>query len=158
MRLVVIAFTCGLVLAACGKTGGSSNVAGIYHLATAGEATSLALHDDGTYTLRRDSCESIGELECGTWKADAAGAAHVLRRDGMYWPTPEHFPSTVFKSLQLQEREGELVVVGESPWAGSFTQHWARGRSCELCGDGRGEQQRPCNDPLPVCASGPATP
>ena len=149
-RSLAVFATAALLLAACGKTGGSPVVAGVYHLAKSDESTSLELRQDGTFTLRRESCASIGDLECGKWSADAAGSAHLVTREGLYWPTPDTFPSTVLKTLTFHERDGELVAIGESPWAGTFTQRWSRGRTCERCGE-RGATERPCAEPLPSC-------
>lgn len=153
-RVLAAVFTLlgGVVLAACGKTGGTPHVAGVYHLLEGGEATSLELREDGTFTLLRESCASVGELECGEWKPDAAGNAHLTTRDGLYWPTPDAFPSTVFRALTIHEHDGDLLVVGESPWAGTFKQRWSRGRTCATCGSWEGRRgQRACEGPLPAC-------
>ena len=151
-RMLAVASLSALLVAACGKTGGSPVVAGVYHLAKSDESTSLELRRDGSFTLRRESCASIGDLECGRWQPDAAGTAHLVTREGLYWPTPDDFPSTVLRTLTFHEHDGELVVVGESPWAGTFTQRWSRGRTCEICGD-RGSKERPCAEPLPSCTT-----
>ena len=139
--LVVIALLGAVLVASCGKTGGTPHVAGRYHLPDVANATSLELRDDGTFTLLRESCASVGTLECGEWKPDAAGNAHLVTRDGLYWPTPRAFPSTVFRTLTLHERDGELLVVGESPWAGSFKQRWSRGLA-----------HHECAEPFPACS------
>jgi hypothetical protein len=144
-----------VVVAACGKTGpspgGAAQVAGVYHLLGAAQATNLELRDDGTFTLRADSCDSSGVLACGDWTA-AGGRPHVVPRDGLYWPTPNAFPSSVVRRVTMGVRDRELVVVGTSEWAGTFTQRWSPGRTCAVCGAHAPGVESPCGDPLPVCA------
>lgn len=148
-RMISIALVSAALVVACGKTGGPGLPrTGLYHLRGASEATSLELRDDGTFTLRRESCASIGDLECGRWAPSDASAA-IVTRDGLYWPTPDEFPSAVVRSVTLRAHGDELVVVGESAWAGAFTQRWQPGRTCAAC-DGAGE--RACRDPMPACS------
>jgi hypothetical protein len=144
-----------VVVAACGKTGPSPGevaaVAGVYHLHGAAQATNLELRDDGTFTLRADSCDSSGVLACGEWTA-AGGHPHVVPQDGLYWPTPPAFPSSVVRRVTMGVRDRELVVVGTSEWAGTFTQRWLRGRMCAGCGAHASGVESPCADLLPPCA------
>lgn len=147
--LACLALLGGVLVSACGKTGGTPHVAGRYHLKGVARATSLELRENGTFTVLRESCVSAPALECGEWTPDAAGNAHLTTHSGLYWPTPDKFPSTVFRKVTLSEHDGELLVVGESPWAGTFKQRWSRGRNCETCGD---PLQRECAEPLPACA------
>jgi hypothetical protein len=157
VRLIAIGVASALAVVACGKTGAKAPVAGVYHLAGAGErgTTNLELRSDGTFTVRRESCESIGDLECGAWKTEPTGGTHVVTREGLYWPTPDEYPSAIVRTVTLRPRGDELIVVGESDWAGTFTQRWAPGRTCEECRDGRErashETAQPCADPLPAC-------
>ena len=158
-RLLSLAATCSLVVAACGKTGGSPPLAGIYHLPGVADATSLELRGDGTFTLRRDSCESSGVLTCGDWTAFPMGA-QVKAVPGMYWPTPETFPSAVVRRVSLSSLGSDLIVVGESDWAGSFTERWVPGRACAVCSEHvsktgsvyMASNARLCAEPLPNCA------
>ncbi len=162
MRIyVALGLVTAVLVAACGKSGGVANLppnAGLYHLETdeAPWATSLDLRADGTFTVRREACDGIGDLECGGWSQDAISpSGHVAVRDDMYWPTPTSFRSNVMKKLTLRSDErGDLVVVGESDWAGSFVQHWKHGRmcasACERAADG--PVRRRCDAPLPACA------
>jgi hypothetical protein len=157
-RVLVTAALGGLLLAACGKTSTTSRVSGVYHLPGSPDATSLEIRDDGTFALRRDSCVSSGVVSCGDWVA-AAGGAKVVESDGLYWPTPDTFPSAVVHVLTLEPRGHDLLVVGESEWAGSFTERWAAGRACPVCSehvspDGTTHlvaSERPCVEPLAVC-------
>ncbi|CAN5704762.1 hypothetical protein BH11MYX4_BH11MYX4_65760 [soil metagenome] len=158
-RIVAIAFATALVVAACGKTASVAPVAGVYHLTGSEEPTNLELRPDGTFTLRRDSCESAGGLECGAWKTEVTGASQVVAREGLYWPTPDAFPSAVVRTLALRRHGHELEVVGESEWAGSFKQRWAPGRTCRVCGGlftsgarSPANAERPCDAPLPACS------
>jgi hypothetical protein len=158
-RLLSLATTAAVVLAACGKTGGGTPLAGVYHLQGSNEATSLELRGDGTFTLRRDSCESSGVLSCGDWTAAPTGA-RVLAVPGMYWPTPDAFPSAVVRRISLASLGGDLVVVGESDWAGTFTERWAPGRACAVCTERVSKagatyvvsSARACAEPMPACA------
>jgi hypothetical protein len=148
-----------LVLAACGKTGGTTPLAGVYHLQGSPDATSLELRGDGTFTLRRDSCESSGVLSCGDWSPAPTGA-RVVAVPGMYWPTPETFASAVVRRISLTSVGGDLLVVGESDWAGSFTERWVPGRTCAVCTERVSSagasylvsSARACAEPLPACA------
>lgn len=149
-RLLAIAVGTALVVAACGKTGVVAPTAGVYHLTDSGEPTNLELRPDGTFTIRRESCASIGDLECGVWRTEATGTSHVVARDGQYWPTPDSFPSSVIQRLSLRPHGQELVIVGDSEWAGTFTQRWIPGRTCAQCGEPVSE--RPCSSPLPACS------
>jgi hypothetical protein len=137
-----------LLVAACGKEAALGSVApaaGVYHLEGREGVTALELRHDGTFTIHHDSCVSAGVLECGSWNARS-----VVPQDGLYWPTPPAFPSTVFRRITLHGDEGgDLVVVGESPWAGSFAQRWKRGRVCQTC-DGQIASVA-CDAPLPAC-------
>lgn len=148
-RLLTLALVTALVLAACGKTATPAPVAGVYHLLDTGSPTNLELRADGTFTLRRDSCESAGGLECGAWRSEVTGSSRVIAREGLYWPTPDEFPSAVVRTLSLRRHGEELEVVGGSEWAGEFRQRWVAGRTCGECGKSRGE--RPCREPLPAC-------
>ena len=158
-RLIVVVATAALLLGACGKTGGSAPLAGLYHLEAGGEATSLELRGDGTFTLRRDSCESSGVLTCGEWSPAPAGA-RVRAVPGMYWPTPDTFPSAVVKRISLSSLGGDLIVVGESEWAGTFTERWVPGRACAVCTEHVSKtgskyvvsSAQACAEPLPACA------
>jgi len=149
--LLVAALVFVSVLAAgCGKRGGSGAVAGTYHLVGAEEATSLEIRADGTFTLRRDSCASIGDLACGDWRPQTAWTAVIAPRD--YWPTPATFPSARVDRLEIEARDGELVVVGENAWFGTFTQRWVPGRVCETCDERSfAGREGPCQTPMPVC-------
>lgn len=156
-RVMPLVLAAALVVAACGKTASVAPVAGVYHLTGSQEPTNLELRPDGTFTLRRDSCESAGALECGAWMTELTGASRVVAREGLYWPTPDAFPSAVVRALALRRRGGELEVAGESEWAGRFTQRWAPGRTCRACG-GRpstASEERPCDAPLPACSPPP---
>jgi hypothetical protein len=118
-----------VLLGACGKNGGLANVPpspGLYHLEDS--PTTLDLRSGGTFTVRREVANSIGDLDSGAWSQDTlTPSGHITLRDGLYWPTPSRFPSTVFTKITLHgEEHGDLVVFGESPWAGTFTQHWIR--------------------------------
>jgi len=158
-HVLSLAGVAALVLAACGKTGGSTPLAGVYHLQGSTEATSLELRGDGTFTLRRDSCESSGVLTCGDWTPAPTGA-RVLAVPGMYWPTPDTFPSAVVRRISLSSLGGDLVVVGESAWAGTFTERWAPGRTCARCTERVSKSGAPyvvasaqaCAEPMPACA------
>lgn len=158
-RALSVAAVSTLVLAACGKTGGSTPLAGVYHLQGGADATSLELRGDGTFTLRRDSCESSGVLTCGDWLAQPAGA-RLLEVPGMYWPTPDTFPSAVVHRVSLSSLGGDLVVVGESDWAGTFTERWVPGRACAVCTERIARtgatyvvsSARACAEPMPACA------
>jgi hypothetical protein len=121
-----------ILVVACGKVGGDARVAGVYRLPKAHGTTSLELREDGTFTLHRMSCESSDQITRGDWKTE--GAARIVRRDVPYWPTPDTFPSTVVRTLTLRPRGEDLIVVGESEWAGTFTQKWLRGRPQHDCG------------------------
>ena len=148
--LFAIALATSVVVAACGKTGTLGPLAGVYHLTGSAQPTNLELRTDGTFTLRRDSCESTGGLECGVWRrSEITGSSQVVARDGLYWPTPDDFPSAVVRALSLRPHGGDLEIVGESEWAGSFTQRWTPGRTCGACGEHPAEH--PCTDPLPAC-------
>jgi hypothetical protein len=153
--VLALALAGAVVVAACGKTGPSPGdaalVAGVYHLQGAALATNLELRDDGTFTLRADSCDSSGVLACGDWTA-AGGHPHVVARDGLYWPTPGAFPSSVVRRVTIGVRDRELVVIGTSEWAGTFTQRWSRGRTCAVCSAHGGTVEAPCAAPLPACA------
>jgi hypothetical protein len=157
-RAVSAAAVAALLLAACGKTSTTSRVSGVYHLAGAADATSLEVRDDGTFALRRESCVSSGINSCGDWRA-AAGGGRVVTRDGLYWPTPDAFPSAVVSKVTLEPRGHDLLVIGESAWAGSFTERWSLGRVCPVCTDRvRADGTtyvvsgtRPCAEPLPAC-------
>ncbi len=151
--IAAIALATSVVVAACGKTGTLTPLAGVYHLPGSAQPTNLELRTDGTFTLRRDSCESAGGLECGAWRrSEITGSSQVVARDGLYWPTPDDFPSAVVRTLSLRPHGGDLEIVGESEWAGSFTQRWTPGRTCGECGEHRAE--RPCAAPLPACTPG----
>lgn len=160
-RVVCLAACAVLVLAACGKTGGTTPLAGVYHLPGAADATSLELRADGTFTLRRDSCVSSGVLSCGDWTSAPTGGS-VVTAPGMYWPTPDTFPSAVVRRISLASTNAgpELVVVGESDWAGSFTERWVPGRACPVCDERvslSGEKRviasaYACSEPMPACA------
>jgi hypothetical protein len=157
-RLIAIGVASALAVAACGKSGARAPVAGVYHLEDAPGSlgvTNLELRSDGTFTVRRESCDSsIGDLDCGAWRTEPTGGTHVVKTEGLYWPTPDEFPSAIVRTVTLRPRGDELIVVGESEWAGKFTQRWAPGRTCGDCGrmTHRGnELERPCNDPLPAC-------
>jgi hypothetical protein len=158
-RVLSVAAAAGLILAACGKTGGSTPLAGVYHLQGGADATSLELRGDGTFTLRRDSCESSGVLTCGDWKPAPTGA-RLVAVPGMYWPTPDTFPSAVVQRVSLSSLGGDLVVVGESDWAGTFTERWVPGRACAVCTERVSKtgasyvvsSARTCAEPLPACA------
>ena len=149
-RLLTLALVTALVVAACGKTATSTPVVGIYHLIDTDSPTNLELRADGTFTLRRDSCESAGGLECGAWRSEVTGRSQVIPREGLYWPTPDEFPSAVVRTLSLRRHGEELEVVGASEWAGEFRQRWVAGRTCGECGK-RGRKERPCSEPLPAC-------
>jgi hypothetical protein len=66
----------------------------------------------------------------------------------------------VVARISLASSGRDLLVVGESEWAGSFTERWARGRACPVCTtrvSKTGETEmiasaRACSDPLPACA------
>ena len=158
-RVVSTAAVTALLLAACGKTSTTSRVSGVYHLPGSADATSLEVRDDGTFALRRESCVSSGINSCGDWTA-AAGGGRVVTRDGLYWPTPDAFPSAVVRKVTLEPRGKDLLVIGESEWAGSFTERWSAGRVCPVCSDRvRADgtsyvvpSARPCVEPLAVCA------
>jgi hypothetical protein len=158
-RVLAAAAVGALLLAACGKTSTTSRVSGVYHLPGSADATSLEVRDDGTFALRRDSCVSSGVVSCGDWTA-AAGGGKVVPSGPLYWPTPDTFPSAVVRKLTLEPRGRDLVVVGESEWAGSFTEHWSAGRACPVCSEHVSSDgatylvasARPCVEPLPVCA------
>jgi hypothetical protein len=150
-RVLSVVVTTALVVAACGKTGGTTPLAGVYHLQGSNDATSLELRSDGTFTLRRDSCESAGVLTCGDWTAAPTGA-HVDAVPGMYWPTPDTFPSAVVRRISLSSLGGDLVVVGESDWAGTFTERWVPGRTCAVCKERLASGARACDEPMPTCA------
>lgn len=136
--LCSLALAAGLVVAlvpGCGKSGGFASAApspGLYRLDDG--ATFLELRKEGTFTVHRRSPASIGATECGAWRRDnLAPTGHVVMHDGFYWPTPSRFPSTVFHKITLRgEESGDLVVVGESEWAGSFTQRWQQGAKVVL--------------------------
>ncbi|MEA2746351.1 MAG: hypothetical protein QOI41_494, partial [Myxococcales bacterium] len=91
------------VMPACGKTSSTSRVSGVFHLPGAADATSLEVHDDGTFALRRESCTSSGIMSCGHWTT-AAGGGRVVAREGLYWPTPDSFPSAVLHEVTLEPR------------------------------------------------------
>ena len=158
-QVLSLAATGAVLLAACGKTSTASRVAGIYHLAGSADATSLEVRDDGTFALRRESCVSSGVVSCGEW-TQAAGGARVVKSETLYWPTPEAFPSAVVRALTLEPRGRDLLVVGESEWAGSFSERWSPGRACPVCrehvsADGSSRvvaSSEPCDEPLRVCA------
>lgn len=131
MRLVsplaLLAFAA--TASACGKSGGVANVPpspGFYR-ATDGNSF-LLLRDDGSYLVHRRSEESIGSTACGAWRQDTISpSGYVVVKEGAYWPSPPRFPSAVFERITLHGAgNGDLVVVGESPWAGSFSQEWSR--------------------------------
>lgn len=154
------AFVGAFVLAACGKTGGISPVAGVYHLPGSPGATSLELRDDGTFSLRRESCVTADIVSCGDWRAGAAGGARVVKPEALYWPTPDAFPSAVVRKLSLEAEGRDLVVVGENEWAGTFKERWSPGRACAVCTErvsptGKtyvASGARACNDRFPTCA------
>jgi hypothetical protein len=151
--MCALAAVVAIAVASCGKAGGAPHtaaLAGVYHLREAGQATSLELRTDGTFTVRRESCTSIGVLACGEWVAEPT-RARMLARSDPYWPTPDDFPSSVVESVTLRDHDGDLVVTGESPWAGRFTQRWSPGRRCAVC-RASSTTERPCSDPLPACA------
>ncbi len=158
-RLLSIAAVFALLLAACGKTSTTSRVSGFYHLSGSADATSLEMRDDGTFALRRESCVSSDVVSCGAWTA-GAGGARVVPRDGLYWPTPDAFPSAVVRALTLEPRGRDLLVIGESEWAGTFTERWSSGRACPVCTEHVTSEgtsyvvasARPCVEPLPICA------
>ncbi len=151
VRRLVVALCVSILLVAvgCGKKGGSGAIAGTYHLAGAEEATSLEVRPDGTFTLRRESCASIGDLACGGWRPRTAFSAVIAPRD--YWPTPANFPSARVDALELVAHDGELVVMGENAWFGTFTQRWVPGRVCEACDDRAKKGSGPCETPMPAC-------
>ncbi len=149
-RLLALVLVTALVVAACGKTASPAPIAGVYHLIDSDQPTNLELRADGTFTLRRDSCESAGGLECGAWKSELRGGSQVVAREGLYWPTPDDFPSAVVRTVSLRRHGAELEVVGGSEWAGEFRQRWVAGRTCGQCGK-RGGRERPCSEPLPAC-------
>ncbi len=120
-----------LVLAGCGKTGGSGAIEGVYHLDGADTATSLEVRADGTFALRRDPCAGVGERTSGTWRTETALSAAIAPAD--YWPTPETFPSARVDALKAQSHDGELVVRAENAWFGGFEQRWKRGRVAPSC-------------------------
>jgi hypothetical protein len=158
-RAAVLAMVGATILGACGKTGGGSPVAGAYHLPGSAGATGLELHDDGTFALRRESCVSSAVVSCGDWTSAPTGA-QVVTHAGLYWPTPDAFPSAVMTRISLASSGRDLLVVGESEWAGSFTEHWTRGRACPVCTErvsAAGETEvvasaRACVEPMPSCA------
>jgi len=121
-------FLLGLVaLPGCGKSGGLASVApdpGLYRLDD--RATFLELRSGGTFVVHRRSAASIGMTECGTWHRDNLSPKGELDlRDPFYWPSPERFPGTVFQKISFHgEENGDLVVVGTSEWAGTFSQRW----------------------------------
>ena len=159
-RALSFAVVGATLLAACGKTGGSSPVAGVYHLAGSSQATSLELRGDGTFSLRRESCVSADVVSCGDWRAGAAGGANVVKPENLYWPTPDEFPSAVVRKLSFESEGKELLVIGENEWAGTFKERWSPGRACAVCNPrvtptGQSyvaASARACNDPLPACA------
>jgi len=120
-----------LALFACGKTGGSGAIEGVYHLDGAVTATSLEVRTDGTFFLRRDPCEGVGERSTGGWRTETALSASIAPTD--YWPTPKTFPSARVDTLQAQSREGDLVVLARNAWYGTFEQRWKRGRALPVC-------------------------
>ena len=120
-----------LFLAACGKTGGSGAIEGVYHLDGDATATSLEVHADGTFFLRRDPCEGVGERTTGAWRTETALSASVTPSD--YWPTPPTFPSAHVDAVQAQSRNGELIVFARNAWFGTFEQRWRRGRAVPSC-------------------------
>jgi hypothetical protein len=158
-RIASLAAVAALVLGACGKSGGTTPLAGVYHLKGGSDATSLELRADGTFTLRRDSCESSGVLTCGDWTPGPTGA-QVRAVPGLYWPTPDSFPSAVVRRISLSSLGGDLIVVGESDWAGTFTERWAPGRSCAVCTERHSSagatyvlsSAKACAEPMPACA------
>lgn len=159
-RLMSFAVVGATVLAACGKTGGSSPVAGVYHLAGSPEATSLELRDDGTFSLRRESCVSADLVSCGDWRAGAAGGANVVQPEALYWPTPDRFPSAVVRKLSFEAEGKDLLVIGENEWAGTFKARWSPGRACAVCtarvssagAHYVASSARACTDSFPACA------
>jgi hypothetical protein len=154
------AFVGAALLAACGKTGGVSPVAGVYHLPGSAEATSLELRSDGTFSVRRESCVSAAVVSCGDWRAGAAGGARVVKPEALYWPTPDEFPSAVVRHLSLEAEGRELLVIGENEWAGTFTERWVPGRACAVCTERVSSagatyvvsSARDCAEPFPACA------
>jgi hypothetical protein len=149
--LCVLVAVAALLVAACGKTAVATPFEGMYHLAGPGPSTNLELRADGTFTLRRDACDSAGALECGRWETETTtGGVRVVPREGIYWPTPETFPSAVLRGVALRHQGSGLEVTGASAWAGSFTQRWERGRSCQRC-PADADTSR-CAAPLPACA------
>lgn len=127
--LVLGTLAIGSAACACGKSGGVANVPpspGFYR-ASDGDSF-LLLRDDGSYLVHRRSEGSIGSTACGAWKQDTISpSGYVVVQEGAYWPSPPRFPSAVFQRITLHGAgNGDLVVVGESPWAGSFSQEWSR--------------------------------
>jgi hypothetical protein len=132
LRSASFVFAGVLVLVGCGKQGGSSQVSGVYRLIDTDRAATLLLESDGTYVVHREAPPSIASLDCGRWKTEAAGSAHVVHREGAYWPTPDRYPSARVEKIALAEHDDTLVVTGESEWAGTFTQRWERVRGVKI--------------------------
>jgi hypothetical protein len=146
-RVMSVLFVGSIVVAGCGKTGGSSIIDGIYHLEGADRATSLEVRGEYTFAVRRDACDGIGINGCGDWVRRSPMTAALGVQD--YWPTPDDFPSARVDSLTAEMRDGVLVVHGRNELFGSFTQRWVRGRVCEVCG--ARSYAEPCNKPMPAC-------
>jgi hypothetical protein len=150
----VVALVSALLVSACGKTELLSQVVpapGVYHLDGQRDVAALELRADGTFTIHRDSCVSAGVLDCGSWNPQLGAGAAVVPHEGLYWPTPREFPSTVFRRITLHgEASGDLVAVAQSPWAGSFSQRWRRGRECQRC-PSASVTAGACDGPLPAC-------
>ncbi|MBX3188503.1 MAG: hypothetical protein KF819_15920 [Labilithrix sp.] len=125
-RLAFIGLASALLVVACGKVGGDAPLAGVYMLERSPAPTRLELRGDGTFTLHRTIVHSSDLFAHGEWRTD--GATRLVRRDVRYWPTPDTFPSSVVATLTLRPRGEDLVVTGESEWAGTFDQRWRRQR------------------------------
>src|SRR5699024_3301521 len=127
------ALVVAVLVAACGKQaalGDRAPAPGVYHLEARDSATALALRADGTFTVHRDAWTSAAVLAAGAGTAPSVAAVGAAAaRAGLDWPTPPASPSTVFRTITLHgDERGDLVVVGESRWAGSFAQRWKPGR------------------------------
>src|SRR6185295_20395513 len=107
-RAIVFGVVGFVVLAGCGKTGGSSVLDGVYHLEGAERATSLEVRGGYTFAVRRDACDGIGINSCGDWEKRSAMTAVLGAKD--YWPTPADFPSARVDELTAEMRDGVLFV------------------------------------------------